>query len=46
MRATKWGFAVGSGKITKHAASKDNCTMRHGCGNKWDGKPKYESWYA
>lgn len=31
---------------TKHQASGDYVTMRHGCGTKWTGDKKYSSWYA
>jgi hypothetical protein len=43
----KWTFAVvKDGKVTKHKAVGSNCSMKFGCGSLWDGKPKYESWYA
>lgn len=49
---TKWGIVdadkrgVLLNKSTRHAATGSHITMRHGCCSKWDGKPKYESWYA
>lgn len=45
--ASKWGFtAVSNGKLTKHKAQGNSCSMRFGCGSLWDGRAKYESWYA
>jgi hypothetical protein len=35
-----------NGKETKHAATGDSCTMRHGSGSKYIGGAKYSSWYA
>lgn len=42
----KWGFADKKSPVERHKASGGNVTMRHGIGSKWDGKPRYESWYA
>jgi hypothetical protein len=42
---SKWGFRD-KGAVTKHKASGSNCTMKYGCGSKWDGQTKYASWYA
>ncbi len=36
----------GKGKETKHRASGDTVTMRHGCGSKYTGGTQYVSWYA
>ena len=36
----------GKGKETKHRASGDNVTMKHGCGSKYTGGSLYTSWYA
>lgn len=33
-----------SDKIEQHAATGTYVTMRHGCGSKWDGQPKHNSW--
>jgi hypothetical protein len=44
--ASQWGFRDLKEPIEKHAASKNNVTMKYGCGSKWDGRPMYTSWYA
>lgn len=36
----------GQGKETKHRASGEYVTMRHGCGSKYMGGTLYQSWYA
>ena len=36
----------GADPETKHRASGDYVTMRHGCGSKWTGEKEYSSWYA
>lgn len=41
-----WGVRFIGEDVTKHKASGKNVTMRHGTGNEWDGRPRYESWYA
>ena len=45
-----WGVRFISDKTTRHKASNsggtNNVSMRHGSGSEWDGKPRYESWYA
>lgn len=49
---SKWGVVetahdgVLLNKSHRHAATGGNINMRHGSCTKWDGKPKYESWYA
>lgn len=37
---------LGKGKESKHRASGQNVTMRHGCGTKYTGGSLYTSWYA
>ena len=41
-----WGVRFTSDKTTRHKASGKNVTMRHGSASEWDGRPRYESWYA
>ncbi len=36
----------GDGPETKHKASMDRVTMKHGSGSKWQGEKLYSSWYA
>lgn len=42
----EWGFKDIDGPEVKHKASGDSVTMRYGSGSKWDGRPRYCSWYA
>lgn len=41
-----WGFKDAKGSVEKHKAEGNHVSMRFGCGSKWDGQPKYCSWYA
>lgn len=40
-----WKF-MDKGEVTKHKATGSNVSMKYGSGSKWDGREKYESWYA
>ena len=35
---TRWTVKDAKGQITKHKASGQHVTMKHGCGSKWDGR--------
>jgi hypothetical protein len=43
---SQWGFHDLSEPEKQHKASGASVIMKYGSGSKWDGKPKYCSWYA
>lgn len=43
---SKWGFQDCKGPEVKHKATGESVCMKYGSGSKWDGKPRYCSWYA
>jgi len=42
----KWGIAFTGPEFRAKADKYNNVCMKYGSGSIWDGKPKYESWYA
>ena len=42
----RWLIMDERGVFETQVAEGQHVTFKHGCGSVWDGRPKYESWYA